>query len=98
MAVMRSLLLAASQNSWLRTRAPRYRFVRRTVARFMPGEQIDDALAAAARLQSSKIKAIFTHLGENITSALEAGQVRDHYLGVLDRIAAASLPAEVSVK
>jgi proline dehydrogenase len=98
MAMMRSLLLAASQNSWLRTHAPRYRFVRRTVARFMPGEQIDDALAAAGRLQSSKLKTIFTHLGENITSALEAEQVRDHYLGVLDRIGAASLPAEVSVK
>ena len=98
MAVTRSLLLAASQSAWLRTHAPRYRFVRRTVARFMPGEQIEDALSAAARLQSSGIKAVFTHLGENVGSALEAEQVRDHYLDVLDRIAASSLPAEVSIK
>jgi proline dehydrogenase len=98
MAVMRSLLLAASQNAWLRTRAPRYGFVRRTVKRFMPGEQLEDALAAAARLRTANIKSIFTHLGENVSSALEAEQVRDHYLEVLDGIAAASLGAEVSIK
>jgi proline dehydrogenase len=94
----RSALLAASQSAWLRERAPRFRFVRRTVARFMPGEQIDDAIAAARRMQSAGMKIIFTHLGENISSASEAEQVRDHYLDVLRRIRENDLAAEVSVK
>jgi len=35
MSVVRSILLAASQNAWLREHASHYRFVRRSVARFM---------------------------------------------------------------
>jgi hypothetical protein len=31
MSMMRSALLMASQSPWLRDRAPRYRFIRRTV-------------------------------------------------------------------
>jgi proline dehydrogenase len=44
------------------------------------------------------LKSIFTHLGENVTSAAEAEQVRDHYLSVLDQIRRARLDAEISVK
>ena len=53
MSVMRSLLLAASQNGWLRERASRYKFVRRSVSRFMPGEEIADALTAAKALETA---------------------------------------------
>ncbi len=95
---MRSILLAASQNSWLRNRASRYGFVRRSVSRFMPGEQLSDALAAARSLQQKNIGAIFTHLGENIKDAGEARNVTAHYLEVLSRIAEAHLNCEISVK
>jgi len=60
----RSILLAASQNVWLRDHAAKHKFVRRAVSRFMPGEELRDALAAAQRLQSKNIGAIFTRLGE----------------------------------
>src|SRR5882724_1231273 len=63
MSVMRSLLLAASQNGWLRERASRYKFVRRSVSRFMPGEEIEDALAAAKALETKKISGKLTQLG-----------------------------------
>ena len=95
---MRSMLLAAAQNKWLRNRASHYRFVRRTVSRFMPGETLDDALAAAQILQTKKIGTVFTHLGENIADRTEAQQVTQHYLEVLDRIRQTGLNAEVSVK
>ena len=98
MGVSRSVLLAASQNQWLRQQAPRYRFVRRSVSRFMPGETADEALAAAETLWSQGIQSVFTHLGENIADPKEAGQVTTHYLGVLDRISELKLPAELSVK
>jgi len=98
MALFRSLFLAASQNAWMRERAPRYRMVRRTVARFMPGEELDDALTAAHRLQRENLGTVFTHLGENVADAREAAAVADHYCEVLERIRADSLATEVSVK
>jgi len=98
MALMRSLLLAASQNTWLREHAAKFPFVRRSVSRFMPGETLDDALAAAQTLLQKNIATVFTHLGENVTDRNEARLVADHYLEVLDRIHKANLPTEVSVK
>ncbi len=95
---MRSILLAASQNQWLRHRAVNYPFVRRTVSRFMPGETLDDALGAAEILGSKKIGTVFTHLGENIKDRAEAQQVAEHYLEVLKRIREKGLQAEISVK
>lgn len=98
MSLMRSILLAAAQNRWLRDRATHYRFVRNTVSRFMPGESLDEALGAAQTLGSKKIGAVFTHLGENVGDRTEAQQVADHYVEVLDRIQKKGLHAEISVK
>lgn len=98
MALMRSMLLAASQNVWLRDNAVKYPFVRRSVSRFMPGETLDEALGAAQGLLQKRIGSIFTHLGENVNDRDEARKVTGHYLEVLDRIHAANLPTEVSVK
>ncbi len=98
MSLMRSMLLAASQNQWLRHRAANYPFVRRSVSRFMPGETLDDALGAAEILRGKKIGAVFTYLGENIKDRAEAQQVAEHYLEVLKRIREKGLQAEISVK
>jgi proline dehydrogenase len=98
MGVMRSLLLAASQNGWLRERASRYKFVRRSVSRFMPGEQIGDALGAATALEQRKIAGVLTHLGENVRDSREAAEVTKHYLDVLQRIRGTELKTEISVK
>jgi proline dehydrogenase len=94
----RSILLAVSQNAWLRDHAAKHRFVRRTVSRFMPGEELSDALAAAQRLQTKNIGSIFTRLGENITDHAEARNVTEHYLEVLRCVRQGKLDAEVSVK
>jgi len=98
MSILRSVLLAGSQSAWLRRQAPRFWFVRKSVARFMPGESIDDALGAAAHLRDLNIRTIFTFLGENVTEPSEALKVKDHYLMVLDRIRESGLPTEISVK
>jgi proline dehydrogenase len=98
MTVMRSLLLAASQNGWLRERASRYKFVRRSVSRFMPGEEIEDALTAAKALETKKIAGVLTHLGENIRDIREAEDVTNHYLEALRKIREAGLQTEISVK
>lgn len=90
--------MAGSQSRWLREKAPRLPFVRRTVSRFMPGESADDALAAARQLEQQGICSVFTKLGENLTDASEADAVRDHYVDVLNRIQVLHLPSEISVK
>jgi proline dehydrogenase len=94
----RTILLAASQNAWLREHAANHAFVRRTVSRFMPGEELSDALAAAHTLQGKNMGSIFTHLGENIGDAAEARAVTDHYVDVLRRIREEQLNTEISVK
>jgi proline dehydrogenase len=98
MSLMRSVLLAASQNRWLRDHASHYKFVRKSVSRFMPGETLDEALLAAQALREKKIGTVFTHLGENISDRAEAQQVADHYLEVLERIREKGLQTEISVK
>lgn len=95
MNLLRSLLLAGSESRWLRDRATKYRFVGRAVSRFMPGETLDDALAASATLQAGTV---LTHLGENLRGAEEAEKVTRHYLEVLERVREANLDIEISVK
>ncbi len=98
MSVMRKALLAGSTNAWLRERATKAAFVRRAVSAFMPGETVDDALRAAKELKTQGITTILTRLGENITRVDEAEEVTQHYFEVLDKVAAAGLDAQVSVK
>ena len=95
MSVLRNVLLAGSENRWLRERAVRYPFVRRAVSRFMPGETADEALAAARALG---VGAVLTRLGENLEDAGEATKVTAHYLDVLDRIHREKQDVEISVK
>lgn len=96
--MMRKLLLAGSTNPWLRERATKTAFVQRSVSRFMPGEQIEDALRAAAELKPQGITTILTKLGENLTGVEEAEDVTQHYLDVLDRVARSGLDAHISIK
>lgn len=98
MSVMRGVLLATSENRWMRERGPKLWFVRRAVRRFMPGEDFGDMLQAAETLQSEGISTIFTRLGENVTDPAEAAFVTRHYVDGLDRIARAGLRCEPSIK
>jgi proline dehydrogenase len=97
-SLIRSLLLAGSENAWLREQATRSPLVRRSVTRFMPGERQEDALRAARELQAAGMPTILTHLGETVRDASEADAVAAHYVQLLDRIRDASLDAWVSVK
>jgi proline dehydrogenase len=98
MSLLRGLLLAGSESAWLRAQATRSAVIRRSVSRFMPGERLDDALAAARTLQAQAIGTIVTCLGENVRGAAEAEAVASHYLDVLDRIHVSRLDTQISVK
>jgi len=98
MGATRALLLAASQNRFLRERASRYAFVKKSVSRFMPGETLDEAVAAARKLMQQNIGTVLTHLGENVSDAQEAEKVTAHYLQVLEKLHREKLETEISVK
>lgn len=95
---VRAVLLWASENRVLAERLPRMRFVRASVSRFMPGEAVEDALAAAEKLATRGVPASFTYLGEHVRDDAQADAVAEHYLGVLDRIGSAGVDIEISVK
>ena len=97
--MIRSALLWFSENSWCRNTLPRYGFVRRAVRRFMPGETLDDALAAARSMaERHRIPVLITLLGENVADEAEARAVADHYIHAAERVAASDLDAELSLK
>lgn len=98
MSFARNAILWAADNPWLREHLPSFRFVRRTVARFMPGETLDAALGAAARLANDGLPTIVTELGENVTTRKEAEDVADHYIDAYGTIADRRLDTEISVK
>lgn len=98
MSFARNALLWISENRTLRHKLPRYAFVRRAVSRFMPGEELADALQAAANLREKKIGTILTRLGENVSNAAETSEVTEHYLAALLLIQQRGLDARISVK
>jgi len=97
-APMRRVLLWMARNPWLRQQVPRLWFVRRALRRFMPGETLEEAVAAAATYQLKGIGALFTHLGENLVDAEEADAVAAHYLDALEQIRARGIDGEISLK
>jgi proline dehydrogenase len=98
MSVARTVLLKISDNQWLRANGTRVPFVRRAVSKFMPGESVDDMLTAAQAMAGNGVRAVFTRLGENVKDRGEADFVARHYLEVIDRIGAAGIACEPSIK
>jgi proline dehydrogenase len=98
MGLARNAVLWAADNPWLRAHLPRYRFVRASVRRFMPGETTDEAIAAARRLAEQGLPTMFTLLGENVTNLDAVRGVVDDYRATYDRIVAEGLDTEISVK
>lgn len=98
MNLARKALLWVSENRTLRATLPRYKFVRRAVTRFMPGEELLDAVKAAKELEERSIGTIFTRLGENIADSEEARAVADDYCDSLKQIKLNRLDTYISVK
>jgi proline dehydrogenase len=82
----------------LRRRAPHLPFVRKAVRRFMPGETLEEAIAAAAALRELGLGTVLTELGENVSNAAQADQAARHYLIALETIGARGLDCHISVK
>ncbi len=98
MSLGRRILLAAAKSERLNRFALRSAVVKRATRAFMPGERMEDALDAAARLAPDGRGFLLTRLGEALTERGDAIAVRDHYLTLFDAVRARGLRAHVSVK
>ena len=81
--MLRSVLLWGSENAFLAGRLPRYRFVKRAVRRFMPGEDLEDALRESSALSKTNRGTLLTLLGENVNEESESTEVVQSYLDAL---------------
>ena len=98
MSIARQTLLRLSKSRWLAERVMTRGFAKRAVKRFMPGEELADALGAAQALVADRLGTVLTKLGENLTAESDADAVRDHYLEVFQQVKSRGLPSHVSVK
>jgi len=70
----------------------------RLTNRFIAGSTLEQALAICDKLNREGMLATLDHLGESVTSLVEAERSRDSYLAALDRIAELGLKTSISIK
>jgi proline dehydrogenase len=100
--VLRSSILAASRNDLVRRTVAGAPISRGVVARYIAGEQVEDAVRAAAELERDGLAVTLDRLGEDVLDAGQAADTVRAYVVLLDQLAAAGLTAggrcEISVK
>jgi proline dehydrogenase len=89
---------------WLSEQRKIFNFVRRNgvarklASRFVAGESIEEAVAAARELQQRRITSSLDFLGESVHLEAEAVAARDQYLAMMDLMARQGVEVNVSVK
>jgi proline dehydrogenase len=71
---------------------------RRMARRFVAGETLDEAIAAARACNNAGMLVSLDYLGENCATTTDAHRARDAYLGVFERIDQERIHANVSCK
>jgi len=66
--------------------------------RFIAGEEIDEALATCRAIQARGMLVTLDHLGESVTTLAEADTTSRDYLELMDRMAAAGIERNISIK
>lgn len=96
--MLRSFLLKLSKSDWVYRRITGWRVTRRMSARFIAGEDTEDAIRAVRKLNDQGILATLDHLGENTTQPEDAQQATREVLSMIRRITEEGLRCNVSVK
>src|SRR5256712_14216577 len=96
--MLRSTLLKLSESkgfaNWITSNGT----TRRLARRFVAGETLDEAIAAARECNNAGMYASLDYLGENVATTSDAQHSRDAYLEIFERIAEERLQANVSGK
>src|SRR6185503_801752 len=74
------------------------RAMRPLVSRFMPGETIEETMAAVRRLKAAGTPVILTYLGENVNTDALADATVAEYEKLFAAIKADNVDAHVSIK
>jgi proline dehydrogenase len=91
---------ALAGNSALKRLASRYgmRGSGSFARRFIAGESVDEAIAAARIVEKTGMLQTLDYLGESVAGIAEADQATREYLNVIQRIAAAGIGRNISLK
>jgi proline dehydrogenase len=98
MQILRSSLLWASQSPRMERMVRSSRAMRPLVSRFMPGESLDDVIAAVNALKAQRTPTIITHLGENVSSDAAADVTVHEYERLIADLASTQSGADISIK
>lgn len=96
--MIRATLLSLSESKALGHWVTSNGVTRRMARRFVAGETLEQALAAARACNAAGMSATLDYLGENVATAQDARRARDSYLEIFSRIAQEKLDANVSCK
>jgi proline dehydrogenase len=95
--VLRSVILAVTNRPFVR-RLATGKAGRRVALRFVAGEDVEDALAVVKTLNERGMAASLDYLGENVRDAAAAQTAADTYRSTIERVEAAGLRANLSMK
>ncbi len=96
--MLRSALLKLSESKKFGTWVTSNGTTRRMARRFVAGETLQEAIAAARRCNDAGMAASLDYLGENVASTSDAQRFRDEYLEIFETIDQEKLNANVSCK
>jgi proline dehydrogenase len=96
--MLRQGLLFLSESRVARAIVTRAPFARWAARRFVAGEEIEDAIAAARDLNAQGMTVSLDYLGESVSSREEATAAADTYLRIIDSMVAEGIDGNVSLK
>src|SRR6267142_2359497 len=96
--MLRSTLLKLAESKGFANWVTSNGTTRRMARRFVAGETLDEAIAAARECNNAGMFASLDYLGENVATISDAQHSRDAYLEIFERIAQEGLHANVSSK
>jgi proline dehydrogenase len=96
--MLRQGFIFLSQSSLARTVVTNAPFTGAAARRFVAGETVDEAIAAARELNDAGMSVTLDYLGESVSDRAEATGAADQYLEIIDRIVADGIDGNVSLK
>jgi proline dehydrogenase len=96
--MLRSTLLKLSESPGFAHWVTSNNSTRSMARRFVAGETLDEAIAAARKCNDAGMFASLDYLGENVSTTTDAQRARDAYLEIFERVAKENLQANVSCK
>jgi proline dehydrogenase len=96
--MLRATLLRLSEHKGFANWVTSNGTTRRMARRFVAGESLEEAIAAARHCNKAGMLASLDYLGENVSTTGDAQHSRDTYLEIFERIATEGIQANVSCK